>query len=119
MSEIIEHSQQNSSVYLMKYAVLLPLPDVLSNRPIEDLLKRPNLVKILNDLVWDLEHWCYHNCDKNFVIGSDEITHQGIELHFESQQDKIKFIDQWPYQHQKVKIKRPKYAVTWLHSVEA
>ena len=104
--------------HLLKYAVRIPLPDTLQNRPLEEWSQRPDLNYLLKQTIDQLESVLQDLCEHNFVLATDEIQQNSIELHFETQEDKARFLAQWPYQYDKVKLKRPQYAVSWLDAVE-
>jgi len=109
----------NMEQNLLLYAVRIPLPDTLCNRPLEEWSRRPDLNLMLKETVDQLESVLFDLCEQNFVVASDEIQQNSIELHFETQEDKARFLDQWPYDYERVKLKRPKYSVSWLDGVEA
>jgi hypothetical protein len=105
--------------HLLKYALKIPLPDTLQNRPLEEWSQRPDLNLMLKETIDQLESVLHDLCESNFVVAVDEIRQNFIELHFENQTDKARFLAQWPYDFEQVKLKRPKYSVSWLESVEA
>jgi len=109
---------QNTEQHLLKYAVRIPLPDTLQNRPLEEWSQRPDLNYLLKQTIDQLESVLQDLCESNFVVATDEIQQNSIELHFETQEDKARFLAQWPYRYDKVKLKRPQYAVSWLDAVE-
>jgi hypothetical protein len=109
---------QTTEQHLLKYAVRIPLPDTLQNRPLEEWSQRPDLNYLLKQTIDQLESVLQDLCEHNFVVATDEIQQNSIELHFETQEDKARFLAQWPYRYDKVKLKRPQYAVSWLDAVE-
>lgn len=110
---------QNTEQHLLKYAIRIPLPDVLMNRPVEHLQERPDLVDHLKETLDQMESILHDICDKNFAVASDEIHQNYIEIHFETDTDQAKFLNTWSYGYEHVKLRRPKYAVSWLDGVEA
>lgn len=119
---IFIHIDMNTQIpeqHLLKYAVRIPLPDTLRNRPLEEWSQRPDLNFLLKETIDQLESVLFDTCESNFVVASDEIQQNSIDLHFETQEDKARFLAQWPYAYQKIKVKNPKYAVSWLEAVEA
>lgn len=110
---------KKNNQHLLKYAVSIPLPDTLQNRPLEEWSQRPDLNLMLKQTIDQLESVLFEICEANFVVASDKIGQNSIELHFETQKDKHRFLAQWPYDHKKIKIKRPQYAVSWLERIEA
>lgn len=89
------------------------------NRPVEHLQERPDLVDHLKETLDQLESILHDICDKNFAVASDEIHQNYIEIHFETDTDQAKFLNTWSYGYEHVKLRRPKYAVSWLDGVEA
>jgi len=118
MTENINTTKQNESI-LLRYAVAIPLPDPVINRPIEDLKTHPHLLDIIKKLVDTLEKQNYAVCKGEFAVGFDEISAKHIEIHYENRSDKDNFLVNWPYDYKKIKVKRPKYAVSWLDAVES
>ena len=115
---LVMTNTQTTEQHLLEYAVRIPLPDTLCNRPLEEWSQRPDLNYLLKQTIDQLESVLYDLCESNFVVAVDEIRQNSIELHFETQEDKARFLAQWPYQYDKVKLKRPQYAVSWLDAVE-
>ena len=109
---------QNTEQHLLKYAIRIPLPDVLMNRPVEHLQERPDLVDQLKETLDQMESILHDICDKNFAVASDEIHQNYMEIHFETDTDQAKFLNTWSYGYEHVKLRRPKYAVSWLDGVE-
>ena len=110
---------QNTEQHLLKYAIRIPLPDVLMNRPVEHLQERPDLVDHLKETLDQIESILHDICDSNFAVASDEIHQNYIEIHFETDTDQAKFLSTWSYGYEHVKLRKPKYAVSWLDGVEA
>ena len=73
----------------------------------------------LKEFIDYLEDLLYNTCENNFVVGMDEIRQNSIEMHFESKLDKNRFIHNWTGVAEKIRLKKPKYAVSWLESVES
>lgn len=111
-------TKQISSV-LLRYAIAIPLPDTVINRPVQDLQQHPHLLDIIKRLVNTLEQQNYAVCKGEFAVGIDEISAKHIEIHYENRSDKENFLVNWPYDYKKIKVKRPKYAVSWLDAVES
>ena len=105
--------------HLLKYAVRIPLPETLKNRPLYQWSERPDLQLKLKEFIDYLEDLLYNTCENNFVVGMDEIRQNSIEMHFESKLDKNRFIHNWTGVAEKIRLKKPKYAVSWLESVES
>ena len=105
--------------HVLHYAISLPLPDTLANRPVEHLQERPDLVDKFKLLIDQLEQTNHGLCEGNFAVGFDEISNKSIEVHYELKRDRNAFLDTWPYEFEKIKMKLPKYAVTWLDSIES
>ena len=83
---------QNTEQHLLKYAIRIPLPDVLMNRPVEHLQERPDLVDQLKETLDQMESILHDICDKNFAVASDEIHQNYMEIHFETDTDQAKFV---------------------------
>jgi len=118
MSDFL-YDNQAKEHHVLKYAISLPLPDTLANRPVEHLQERPDLVDKFKLLIDQLEQTNHGLCEGNFAVGFDEISNKNIEVHYEFKRDRNAFLDTWPYSHKIVKMKLPKYTVTWLDRIES
>ena len=100
----------------MRYAVKLPLPRVLRNRPIQHWEERPDLQQELQAWIESIETWCWHNADHNFAVGVDKITAHHMEVHFELELDAVRFNQQQCAGKSTVDfIFRPEYMVSWTN----
>ena len=115
----IVNDHTSLDVHVCKYAVQIELPETLKNRPLYHWSERPDLQLKLKEFIDYLEDLLYNTCENNFVVGMDEIRQNSIEMHFESKLDKNRFIHNWTGVAEKIRLKKPKYAVSWLESVES
>ena len=100
----------------MRYAVKLPLPDVLRNRPADHWGERPDLQHKLQAWIESVEAWCWQNAEYNFAVGVDKITAHHMEVHFELELDAVRFNQQQCAGKSTVDfIFRPEYMVSWTN----
>lgn len=96
---------------------------LLQNRPVEHLQERPDLIRILQNHIANMETWAHRVCSHNFVVDQDEMRGNFINVHFESVDDAILFANQWGHAEYTTveEYELPKYSVRWSteHQIHA